>query len=125
MKFKFPRNRTISSTCGISIEFVKDEFHLVPPAMYAEVMAAGGVPETELDEDFKPVNPGDPKVSEAREAALFAAFEVIAKRNNRNDFTAGGLPHLAVLAKAKGIHWEVTDKERATAWVKFLAKAND
>ena len=40
MRFKMHRNRTISSTCGLSIEFVKDQLHLVPPAMYAEVIAA-------------------------------------------------------------------------------------
>jgi hypothetical protein len=125
MRFKLHRNRTISSTCGISIEFKKDEFHLVPPAMYAEVIAAGGVAEDEdfVDDTPKPTN--SPEVQADREAALFVAFDIIAKRNARNDFTAGGMPHLSVLAKAKGVTWEVTEKERNAAWVKFLAKAND
>mgnify|MGYP000078324487 CR=1 FL=1 len=125
MKFKLPRNRTIASTCGISIEFKKNEFHLVPPAMYADVIAAGGVPEGEIDPDEMPVGPATPEKLAEREATLFAAFEVIAKRNSRNEFTAGGKPHLSVLAKSKGVDWEVTDKERDAAWVKFLAKAND
>jgi hypothetical protein len=125
MRFKLARNRTIASTCGLAIEFKKDEYHFVPPAMYNEVIAAGGVAEDEgFDhESLKPTN--TPEVASAREAVLFAAFESIAKRNHRNEFTAGGMPHLSVLAKAKGVDWEVTNKERDAAWVKFLAKVDD
>jgi hypothetical protein len=122
MRFMLHRNRTIASTCGISIEFTKGEFHLVPPAMYAEVIAAGGVPETELDENDKP-KAADPDAAAKREAALFAAFETVAKRNARNDFTAGGFPHLSVLAKI--VTFEVEAEERDTAWVKFQGKANE
>lgn len=125
MRFKMPRNRTLASTCGLSIEFVKNEFHLVPPAMYGDVLAAGGVPEDEIDEAEMPSKPPTPEMLDAREQLLFTAFEKIAKRNNRNDFTAGGQIHLSVLSKATGVDWDVTAKERDAAWVKFQAKAND
>lgn len=120
MKFMLPRNRTIASTCGLSIEFKKGELHLVPPAMYAEVIAAGGVPESELAEDEMPPAPPTPEALEDRKAAIFKAYEAIAKRNNRDDFTAGGMPHNAVLARETG--WAVAAKERDATWVEFLAK---
>lgn len=123
MKFMLPRNRTIASTCGISIEFVKGQFHLVPPAMYAEVIAAGGVPENEIPEDELPKKADTPEAVAEREAAMLAAFTKIATRNNRNDFTAGGMPHLSVLGRE--LSFEVTAKERDAAWVKFLADKND
>jgi hypothetical protein len=123
MKFMLPRNRTIASTCGIAIEFKKGELHLVPPAMYAEVIAAGGVPETELADDELPGKPATPEAVAEREAALFKAFEKLSLRNTRTDFTAGGMPHLGVLKEETG--WSVEAKERDAAWVKFQAKAGD
>jgi hypothetical protein len=119
MKFMMSRNRTIASTCGISIEFKKGELHLVPPAMYAEVIAAGGVPETELSDDELKVSTITPEVKAEREAAMIKAFEKIVKRNQREDFTAGGMPHNAVLSRELG--WNVVAKERDAAWVKFTA----
>lgn len=119
MKFTMHRKRTIASTCGLSIEFEKGVPALVPPAMYAEVIAAGGVPETELPEDEAPEKPTTPDAVAAREKAIFAAFEKITLRNRRNDFTAGGMPHNAVLAQETG--WPVEPKERDAAWLKFTA----
>jgi hypothetical protein len=119
MKFMLSRNRTIASTCGISIEFKKGELHLVPPAMYAEVIAAGGVPEGELTEDELPEGAATPEALAEREAAMIAAFEKIVLRNERGEFTAGGMPHSAVLARELG--WAVQAKERDAAWIKFTA----
>lgn len=122
MRFKMHRNRTISSTCGLSIEFVKNEFHLVPPAMYAEVIAAGGVPEDELNEDELPKAP-TAEAEAARKAELFALFAKIAKRNVATEFTAGGMPHLGILNAT--MDPPVTAKERDAAWTEFQAGAGD
>lgn len=119
MKFMLPRNRTIASTCGLSIEFKKGEMHLVPPAMYAEVIAAGGVPENEIPEDELPGKESAPEAVAARAAALKAALEKIATRNVSTEFTAGGMPHLAVIERELG--WSVTAKERDAAWVALTA----
>lgn len=123
MRFKMHRNRTISSTCGLSIEFVKDQLHLVPPAMYAEVIAAGGVPEEELSEDDLPPKGDTPEALAAREAALFAVFEKLKLRNVAAEFTAGGMPHLGVINAT--MDPPVSAKERDAAWVKFTAGAGD
>lgn len=123
MRFKLPRNRTLASTCGLSIEFKKDEWHLVPPAMYAQVIAAGGVSEEEIPEDELPKKPDTPDALAARKAAVFAAFEKIVTRNVSTEFTAGNVPHAAVLAKETG--WPVDAKERDALWLEFLSRANE
>lgn len=123
MKFAMPRNRTIVSLCGLSIEFKKGELTYVPPAMYAEVIAVGGVPENEIEEDELPPAPATPAELIEREAKMFSAFEAIVLRGNRDDFTAGGVPHNSVLARELG--WSVQAKERDAAWVKFQASKDE
>ena len=124
MKFMMHRNRTIVSTSGHAIEFKKGELTHVPPSMYDEVMAAGAVPEEELDLDPKDpdavVEPTDPS---ARRQALFEAFETVALRGRREDFTASGAPHAKVLSDLLG--WTVQNKERDAAWAAFKTKDND
>jgi hypothetical protein len=124
MKFVMHRNRTIVSTCGHAVEFVKGELTHVPPSMYEEVMSAGAVPETELDLEPKAgdevVEPTDPT---ARQQAIFEAFETVTLRGKREDFTAAGSPHAKVLSTILG--WTVQNKERDTAWTAFKTKAGD
>jgi hypothetical protein len=117
MNFVMHRSRTVVGF-GHAIEFVKGEPTHVPPVLYQDVISAGGIPETELDLDppktGKAEAPGDPQ---DREAALFACFEDMVAANTRGSFTAGGMPHLAAMKDRLG--WEVSAKERDTAWVKF------
>lgn len=118
MKFVLHRNRVVASTMGLSIHFKKGEPSYVPPFMYPEVIAAGGVPEEELDDDdLKTGNPNKPSDPDAQTLAIFEVFEKLALRNVREEFTAGGQPHLSVLAKELG--WNVTAKERDVAWAEF------
>lgn len=119
MKFMMHRNRTVVSTCGLSIEFTKGELTHVPAVMYAEVIAVGGIPENEIPVDDLPKTPPTPDQLADRERLMIAAFKVIVDRNSRADFTAGGMPHNAVLARELG--WAVQTKERDAAWVKFTA----
>jgi hypothetical protein len=123
MKFVMHRNRTISSTCGLSIEFKKGEPTLVPPAMYNEVIAAGGVPESEIPEDELPKGKPTPEQLADREKQMFDAFKKLVESNTREDFTAGGLPTAGALARELG--WAPAAKERDTAWAKFLAEMKD
>lgn len=119
MKFVFARERTLSSVFGHVIHFPKGEPTHVPPEMYKEVMAAGGVPEEEIDLD-PPKDPSqkyEPVDAEAREQAVFDAFEKITVRGKREDFTAGGQPHGKALSVELG--WSLSNKERDLLWVKF------
>ncbi len=117
MKFIMLRNRIVASTLGHAIRFEKGVPTLVPPEMYNEVIAAGGAPETEIPEADLPPKSNEPVAADEREMELFIAFETIATRNRREDFTAGGVPRPDVLAKELG--WPVPVKERDTAWAKF------
>lgn len=124
MKFVMNRTRTIASVMGLAIEFEKNVPTFVPPYMYQEVIAAGGVSENELtDEELKSGNPNEPFDSAERKAALMTAFEQIVLRNIREEFTAGGTPHNAVMAKELG--WPVPAKERDIAWTEFKADKAD
>lgn len=124
MKFVFSRNRTVSSVYGHVIHFEKDVPTHVPPEMYREVIAVGGVSETEVDLDPPaPDGKSEPADPAEREKAIFAAFEALATRGRREDFTAGGQPHPKALASELG--WPIHNKERDLMWVKFQSKAGD
>ena len=106
MKFIFYRDKVVATTMGHVIGFKKGEPTHVPPECIKEVIAAGGMPE---DEEFNPdekpdgiVEPTDPV---ERQKAIFAAFEAIAKRGKREEFTAGGTPHQKALALELG--WQL------------------
>ena len=122
MNFTMARNRTVVSKCGRSIEFVKGAPTHVPPMMYDDVLAAGGVPETELpDPDEGSTRP--PDTPEAREPLILAAIKEMVERAQREDFTAAGAPHLKVLSQKVG--FTVDSRERDAAWTKFQAPAED
>lgn len=118
MKFVMPRNRVVSGF-GHAVEFAKNEPTHVPPDLYEQVMAAGGVPETELNLDppAPPGGPTEPRDPIEREKAIFSAFEKLVLANRRGDFTAGGVPHPAALRNTLG--WDLPNKERDILWVKF------
>lgn len=117
MKFKLPRSRVIASTCGLSVAFEKGVYQLVPPAMYAEVIAAGGVSEDEMPEDEAPAPAPTPESAAERQAAIFKAFKAMSLKNERTDFTAGGSPHVGAVSALTG--FQVDAKERDTSWIKF------
>ena len=124
MKFVLHKTRTIASVMGLSIEFEKNVPTFVPPYMYQEIIAAGGVPESELsDDDMKTGNPDEPFDPAVRKEQLIAAFERIVLRGTREDFTAGGTPHNAVMTKELG--WVLPTKERDVAWAEFKVGSKD
>jgi hypothetical protein len=124
MKFVMHRNKTVASNMGLSINFEKGVPQHVPPYMYKEVIANGGVPEDELtEEELNPGNPNEPREVADRKAALFVAFDKIVLRNEREEFTAGGTPNTGVLSRELG--WTVNAKERDVAWQEFKVKGND
>ena len=122
MDYIAPRNMTVSSLSGRSVAFEKGIPKYAPPQMHAELIAVGVVPAEEIPEPEPTLEPVEPTVPTEREAAINAAFEKIALRNERTDFNANGTPHAAVVAKALG--WSLGGKELGTAWQKFsLAKS--
>jgi hypothetical protein len=117
MKYIAPRNLTLASVCGLSIELTKGEPRLCPPGMHDELLALGCIPETEMPEPAEGSAPVAPTNLIDRYSTLCTAFEIIALRNERTDFNAVGVPHAAVLAKELG--WTCNAKERDAAWAKW------
>lgn len=116
MKFTMSRDRVVASTMGHSIRFEAGVPQFVPPGLYGEVMAAGGVADDEVPEGTKPTST-EPVEPHEREAAMFAAFEKIALANKSGDFTAGGTPRDKAMTRELG--WGPEASETATAWKKF------
>jgi hypothetical protein len=123
MDYIAPRDMTVSSTSGRSVEFVKGVPTYAPHQMHDELINKGVVPAEDLPEVVVDDN-AEPAVGAEREAALFGAIEKVMLRNKRGDFAGTGAPHAAVLAKELG--WSSLDaKERDAAWSKFQAIAAD
>lgn len=124
MKFVFPRDKTIASVYGHTIHFRKGEPTYVPPEMYREVIAVGGVADEEVDLDApKGDGPQEPVLPAERKAAVFKAFEALVLRGKRDDFTAGGQPHPKALARELG--WAIQNKERDLLWLDFQTAPKD
>ena len=117
MDYIAPRNMTVVSKSGRSVEFEKGKPTYAPSQMHAELIAMGVVPAEEIPEPVDDGLPKEPTVPTEREAAVFAAFEALMLRNKRGDFAGTGAPHAAVLSKELG--WTIDGKERDAAWSKF------
>lgn len=117
MKYTAPRDLTLASVCGLSIELTKGEPRLCPPGMHEELLALGCVPEEYVTEPVIEGKVNRPASLVDRYTALTVAFQAIALRNERSEFNAVGTPHAAVLAKEVG--YTVDAKERDAAWSKW------
>ena len=117
MDYIAPRNMTVSSTSGRSVTFEKGVPKYAPHQMHAELIAVGVVPTEDSPEPAVSDGPREPVLPTDRTAAINAAFEKIALRNERTDFTSNGSPHAAVIAKELG--WSIGGKERDLTWQKF------
>lgn len=117
-KFVMNRNLQVRSTSGYSIVFEKGVETFVPPVMIAEVIALGA----ERVDDSQTAHIPEPNkftapTGEDRDKDLSAAIEAIVEQNTPADFTASGIPKLAVVNKMLGY---VVDKtELASAWQKL------
>lgn len=144
MRFGNPskKSRIVSSTKGHHIEFPgkgsvpKDNvpaaavlaadgicFMYVPPAVHPEVIAAGMLPESEMEEAEAPkgaVKPTDPE--KLREEA-FEAFEILVAAGDRESFSGNGMPKAPAVEKLLG--YVLTNTEIKDTWGKFqLARAD-
>ena len=108
---------TVSSLSGRSVELLKGVPTHCPPQMHDELIARGVVPAEEMPEPEVAEGPQEPTDPVARRAAIFASFKKLSLRAKREEFTASGVPHLAVLAMDLG--WPMVAKERDAMWVEF------
>lgn len=119
------RNYVHRSTLGV-VSFEKGKPSHVPPMMEKEIMAIGGE-----RADGTTIDPLDPEVIAKvppspmeRRDDLFAAFQIIAERNDSKDFTGAGVP--TVKAVEKLVDFDVDRNEVVEVWAEFkAAKAED
>jgi len=116
MKFVMPRDITIPSIFGHSVEFKKGVPTHVPPKLWPEAMAADGVAEdTELVLEAE-----KEQTAAERLKQIFMAYEEIMKRGEPNDLAKGGEPHARVVSGLVG--FSVSVAERDSSWAAFQKK---
>lgn len=114
MNFVLHRDKVVATLTGHAIEFKKGVSTHVPPECYKEVIAVGAVPESEIPED----EGKKPEYTEEERAELIkAAIEDIVLKNDRNEFTAAGAPHIKAISARAG--FTVNNRERDAVWTKM------
>jgi hypothetical protein len=122
------RNYTLRSTLGHMLTFKKDVPMPIPPIMIracAEIGAerVDGKDAFEVKEVVKVVQPVDPG---SRLDDVRAGLDKIAERNDSREFTAAGMPKVAVVSEVVG--YKVDRTEVTKAWqdrAEELAENND
>lgn len=118
--FVLHRDYTLCSMKGHAIDFMKGQPTWVPPECVKEAVAIGATPvdgpvEVLTPETVEAVAPeGD-----ERQQLVFAAFEDMELTNEREDWTASGMPTTSALERVLG--FEVDSKERNALWLEYRA----
>jgi hypothetical protein len=136
MKFANPlkKLKNIASTRGHSIDFpgrvapTKENpegltFVYVPVSVQAEAIAAGLMPESELDEPLDKAVVKAPEDPAERQAAVFKAFDTLVERGDRDEFAGNGSPKPDAVSKE--LDWKIDAKELKTAWPLYQARSTD
>lgn len=121
--FISPRNRMHVSKSGHAIEFKKGERTWVPPHLHAEVADFADPVEPLPEEPASPAVATAPVDPMLRHQDILAAIELVATRNQREDFTAAGAPHLGALSTILG--WKPEARERDQLWARFQVDKDD
>jgi len=116
MKFTLNRHKTIVGLNGRALRFEKDVALHVPPDMHKDALAAGAVPEDDLPED-EATKTAPPLTVDERKAAVFAAFEKLILKGERESFTGSGSPHNKAVAEITG--FAANAKEISKYWDEF------
>lgn len=122
------RNHVMRSLLGRSIAFEKGQPTYVPPELVREALEIGAEPVGVENFDRasamlgEEVDTPQPEFMSPDElvASLKKAFAQIEAKNIRNDFTAGGAPHLKSIEKILG--YQPTVRERDEAWRLYKAE---
>lgn len=115
-KLVLNRDYTLTTLTGHSIFFKKNVPTHVPKPAWSAALAIGAIlpdgtpPEVEGEKVFVPP-PSDP---EERATQILKAFDVIVAKNEREDFTAAGIPTNAAVAALTG--FKVQSKEVSAVW---------
>lgn len=118
--FVLNRDYVLRTLAGLSVRFVKGEPVFVPKPLEKEAVSIGAVCideevnvlEDEVEEVAEPVG-------EDRTLKLFDAFKLLSARNEREDFTAQGMP--ATKAVQALVGFKPDRAEISLAWDEYRA----
>lgn len=119
-KFVLARNYTLVTLTGRSIEFRKGVPQHVPPDCIRAAVAIGATPadgkelNLDLEGDEASRLPKAPTEPTMRLEAIDKVIRQLIQRNDRDDFTAAGLPSPKVIERTLG--WKVDAREVRAVW---------
>jgi len=114
------RDVEVRTVLGHVIRFKKDQPKFIPVEVRPMLINYGILPvdpDAEEEEEAAPVAALDTTLS--RDEQLDAAVQLVRKRNDPDDFTAGGIPSKKALEDITG--FDVTVGERNAAWRRSLS----
>lgn len=115
-KLVLNRDYTLTTLTGHSIFFKKNVPTHVPKPAWRDALAIGALPPDGVPEEPEPEKTFTPPPSDPGERAelILKAFDVIVAKNEREDFTAAGLPTNSAVSALTG--FKVQSKEVAAVW---------
>jgi hypothetical protein len=116
------RDYVLRTTLGHIVGFRKNEKVFVHRTVVPLALAIGAEFSTEEEKaanvEEEAAKPKE-MLPEEREKAVFAAFQVMKTRNNREDFNGAGYPNLKPLRVLSEVH-DLDAAERTALWERFL-----
>ncbi len=118
-----PRDYTLRTRMGHTIQFIAGEPTPVPESAYAEALSKNIVPVERPDGDKPAFGMVHAEITGSlRDAMIYAAIDEIIKRNQTEDFAGGGVPKAAVLSAAVGVSISASEAGRYhTNYREFVA----
>jgi len=119
------RNYTLRTTLAHTIFFAAGKATRCPNSVLDQAIAVGIIPCDQADmpgdglDDILPVE----ATGSARIRQIRTVIEALMRRNGRNDFTASGLPNLAVVCDA--LHYKIDITEMGKVWHMMQQEAAD
>ena len=115
------RDFVLRTTMAHTIAFKKGEPTWVPPIIEKEAIAIGAerADNGKTDILVPEANGKSQMTFEELREALFTAFDLLVEKNESDDFTAQGVPKVAVVEKM--IETDIDRKELVEAWTEYRA----
>lgn len=124
--FTYPSDVVIETTTGHCVQFTAGVETFVPPAAVSAVVARGAQPVDPSAVNVPNILMGGTvsntgtTTSPERLKALEKAIDALAATNNREDFSASGVPMVRAILRVAG--FEPTARERDEAWLLYRQK---
>lgn len=115
------RDYVLRTTKGYTVAFKKGKPVFVPPLIEKDAVAIGAERADNGKTDVLAPETGEkvPMTFEELREAMFAAFDLLVEKNESDDFTAQGVPKVAVVEKM--IETDIDRKELVEAWAEYRA----